>query len=99
MPRPPKDNDKVKTKNVKVSEECHRLIGRMGFVYEEFGEVVFRAMKHYMLLVHVLKKKKKVMTNNPLQRPLRSLGTCPLLLALGTVIFSLYFFFFLSSLS
>ena len=47
LPRPPKDKDKVKTKNVKVSEECHRLIGRMGFTYEDFGDVVFRVVKHY----------------------------------------------------
>jgi hypothetical protein len=47
LPRPLKDRDKVKTKNVKVSEECHRLIGRMGFVYEDFGDVVFRTVKHY----------------------------------------------------
>ncbi|MDQ3971448.1 MAG: hypothetical protein M3278_05485 [Thermoproteota archaeon] len=47
MARPPKDKDKVKTKNVKITEECHRLIGRMGFTYEDFGDVVFRAVKHY----------------------------------------------------
>lgn len=40
LPRPPKDKDKVKTKNLKVSEECHPLIGRMGYVYEDFGDVV-----------------------------------------------------------
>jgi hypothetical protein len=34
---------------------------------EDFGEVVFRAMKH-ILLVHVLKNKKKVMANNPFSK-------------------------------
>jgi hypothetical protein len=47
LARPTKDKDKVKTKNVKITEECHRLIGRMGFTYEDFGDVVFRAVKHY----------------------------------------------------
>jgi hypothetical protein len=42
-----KDKDKVKMHNVKVSAECHRLIGSMGTSNSDMGDVVFAAVKHY----------------------------------------------------
>ena len=53
VPRPPKDPSKVKSKNIKVSEECHRLIGSNGKVKEDFGDIVERAMHHYVSCPHV----------------------------------------------
>lgn len=53
VPRPPKDPSKVKSKNIKVSEECHRLIGSNGKVKEDFGDIVERAMRHYVSCPHI----------------------------------------------
>jgi hypothetical protein len=51
--RTPKDPKRVKSMNVKVSKDCHNLIGSMGRVKEDFGDVVYRALRHYISCKYV----------------------------------------------
>jgi hypothetical protein len=55
----PKDKDKVKTHNVKLSAECHRLIGSMGTSLSDMGDVVFEAVKHYSTCPPVKKQQQQ----------------------------------------
>ncbi|MDQ4015851.1 MAG: hypothetical protein M3136_08835 [Thermoproteota archaeon] len=41
-PRPPKD--KVKNKNVKISELVHKRLGKLGSVSEDYDDVVERLL-------------------------------------------------------
>lgn len=42
--RPPKDKSKVKSKNIKVSEDVHTRLSKMGSVSEEYGDIVERLL-------------------------------------------------------
>jgi hypothetical protein len=57
--RTPKDRNKIKSKNIKVSDEVHETIGNFGKTNEEYGDVVERILRHYLACPKVKEEKVK----------------------------------------
>lgn len=44
---------RVKIKNIKVDEETHKMIGKIGTTEEDYGDVVKRVAKDYVARNHI----------------------------------------------